>query len=68
METSTHTLDKDDVQERSRQQSSKSRKQVHYSIDVRIPRDLSKVFNHPLLSDTPQGPHEDKVLIRRTAR
>lgn len=33
-----HTLDKDNEQEGSRQQSSKSGKQVHYSIDVSIPR------------------------------
>lgn len=63
-----HTLDKDNEQERSRQQSSKSKKQVHYSIDVSIPRDPSKMFNHPLLSDNTQVPQEEKALIRRTAR
>lgn len=63
-----HTVDKDHEPERSRQQSSKSGKQVHYSIDVSIPRDPSKIFNHPVLSDTTQVPHDDKVLIRRTAR
>lgn len=54
--------------EGGRQLNSKSRKQAHCSMDVKISRDPLKMFNHSLLSSNHQVPHNDKVLIIMTAR